>query len=249
LKDSQKYRFDPVEDDSSSQGWLVTYADMMTLLLCFFVLMMGVSQVNFDSFEKIKKEVATSFGGKYEDPYAKLSESIEELITVKDLGKDVKIISKGAGLTLIFQGQMLFDSGRSDIKPEAIPVLKDIKDLIEENGSNLFMVVEGHTDNVPIRTERFPSNWELSSGRAARIVREFENLGIERNKMLAVGASDTRPLSSNYNEDGTYNHENQAQNRRVVLRLTKDELIKKNPEEITNYSTDEFIKSVQGALQ
>jgi chemotaxis protein MotB len=248
LKDAQRYRFDPGKDEDS-QGWLITYADTMTLLLCFFVLMMGISQVNFDSYEQIKKEVATSFGGKYEDPYAKLSDSIEELITVENLGKDIKIVSKGSGVTLIFQGQMLFDSGKADIKPEALPILENITNIIKDHSGSLFMVIEGHTDNVPIRTERFPSNWELSAGRAARIVREFESFGIERKKMLAVGAGDTRPTVSNFYEDGSYNIDNQALNRRVVLRLTKDELIKKNPEEIINYESDEYIKSIQGALK
>jgi len=248
LDNRQKYRFDPGQEDDS-QGWLVTYADMMTLLVCFFVLMMGISQIDFDSYEKIKKEVATSFGGKYEDPYAKLAESIEELITVENLGKDVKIVSKGSGVTLIFQGQMLFDSGRADIKEEAIGVLKNVADLIKAHGDSLFMVIEGHTDNVPITTSRFPSNWELSAGRAARIVREFESFGINRAKMLAVGASDTRPLASNYNQDTTYNTANQAINRRVVLKLTKDELIKKDAEEIINYKSDQYINSLEGALK
>lgn len=248
MSKKQTYRYDSSSHQEETQDWLVTYADMMTLLVCFFVLMIGVSQIDFDSYEKIKKEVSTSFGGSYEDPYAKLAESLEEIISVEKLGKEIKLNSKGSGITLVFQGQMLFDSGKADIKPHASLILEKTCEVIKKEGSNLFIVVEGHTDDVPIQTNRFPSNWELSAGRAARIVREFEIFGINKEKMLAVGVGEVKPLRPNNNVDGTPNLENQALNRRVVLRITKDELIKSNNKTI-NYKSSEYLNSVEGALK
>lgn len=233
---------------SGGDDWLTTYSDMMTLLVCFFVLMMGVSEVNVDSYEKIKKEMSTSFGGTYEDPYAKMADKLEEVISVEKLGNEIKLNSKGSGITLIFQGQLLFESGKAQIRPEASLVLQKISDVITSDTEKLFIVVEGHTDNIPINTEQFPSNWELSAGRAARIVREFETFGVNKEKMVAVGMGESKPLKANLNEDGTANYENMSLNRRVVVRLTKDELMKDDSQKI-NYKDKDFINAVEGALK
>lgn len=228
--------------------WLTTYSDMMTLLLCFFVLMLGVSKVDVDSYEKIKKEMSTSFGGSYEDPYAKLANSLKEVISNEKLGDEIKLSSSGAGVTLVFQGQMLFDSGKADIKETASTILQKLTNVINENSNRLFIVVEGHTDNVPINTIQFPFNWELSAGRSAKIVRELETFGIAKEKMLAVGIGEAKPLKPNLNEDGTANYENMSLNRRVVIKITKDELTKADGE-IINVKSNEHLDAVEGAIK
>ena len=81
------------------------------------------------------------------------------------------------------------------------------------------MLVEGHTDDTDIRSRRYPSNWELSSARAAKVISVFEKAGIKRDRLVAVGYGDTRPIYNNYDEEGNSIPENQRLNRRVTIKV------------------------------
>lgn len=239
-------------DGSSADLWLVTYSDMVTLLLAFFVLMLSFSTVDVERFQRtilslqqalgiltggrtVVSEPEMDMGGLMKDRRHLESVQTQQLLSVKtriqqllegaELDGDVDFSLTERGLALSFADQVLFPSGRADLRPEAreildvvIPVLEDIPNLLR---------VEGHTDNVPINTPRFPSNWELSAARATNVLRYFlANGGMRPVRLSAAGYGEYRPVASNETVEG------RARNRRVdvvILRLGAEEYEPSNP--------------------
>jgi chemotaxis protein MotB len=121
-------------------------------------------------------------------------------------------VSQGqGGVTLRIDDSLLFPSGNDVLTPQGQDVLERLSSVLETFDGQIS--VEGHTDNVPISTSRFPSNWELSVGRAIAVVRQLERQGIAISRMRAVGYADTQPMESNATSEG------RAANRRVELLL------------------------------
>jgi chemotaxis protein MotB len=124
------------------------------------------------------------------------------------------------GLEIELSSNSLFNSGSADVKGSMQSSLTDLSGIIQGLGENDYIVeVEGHTDNVPISTARFPSNWELSSLRAVNVAKLFEAVGVKKNQLSAIAYADTRPKQPNLDSDGVAIPENQAMNRRVVVHV------------------------------
>lgn len=132
---------------------------------------------------------------------------------LKDSGLDAFITAavEGDGIRLNIPNSILFNSGAADLQGRGPSVIKALGPIL--NAGNFIVAVEGHTDNNPIATERFPSNWELSASRAAAVVRVLIDAGVDVHRLQAVGYADSRPLADNATEDG------RAENRRVALFL------------------------------
>ena len=114
-----------------------------------------------------------------------------------------------------------FESGSAVIKESMVTTLIDLSEIIQDFPTEDYRVdVEGHTDNVPINTAQFPSNWELSALRAVNVAHIFEDTGIPRDRIAAIAYADTRPKKPNTDEMGVNIAENQAENRRVVVFVT-----------------------------
>jgi chemotaxis protein MotB len=125
----------------------------------------------------------------------------------------VQFEATSEGLHLRLGDRLLFDIGKAQLKPQVIPILKKIAELVRNNQKEVY--VEGHTDNVPIHTKQFPSNWELSTARAMSVVRYLHVVeGIPGNRLAAVGHGEFRPLVPN----DTPAH--RAKNRRVEIYIT-----------------------------
>jgi chemotaxis protein MotB len=125
---------------------------------------------------------------------------------------------------LILQEKILFSPGCAELKPEIYPILDKLYEMLKD----LPNPVEGHTDSIPISTEKFPSNWELSTARASSIVRYFIAKGINPERLKASGYADTKPIASNAAPKG------RAQNRRVeivILNIKGSELTKQEPQQ------------------
>ena len=218
--------------------WLVTFADLMSLLLTFFVLLLSFSTVEEQKFNAATGSIRSAFGMHSEispinrptgskilpsktqqeagDPNAKprlvvvrLRQALEKS-GMQDHGR-VRVTERGTVLEL--DGELLFDSGRSDLKQAAAPVLDSIADVAQSVGGRI--EIEGHTDDVPIATSRFPSNWELSAARAGAAVRYLSDHGVGADRLSAVGYADTRPIVSNDSP------EHRARNRRVEFLFVK----------------------------
>lgn len=216
--------------------WLVSYADMMTLLMGFFALIASFSKPDAKEFDKVAAASSKFFGGKYEAPYEKLSESMNKVIRENKLEDNVKIEVGPEGVEMTFTGTMFFDSGGIKVKEEAAELLNKLSSAIKKETSNFSAIIEGHTDNAPINHEIIASNWELSGIRAARIAKIFEDNGFSKKQLTIIGWGETRPIVSNENPDGTPNIENRTKNRRVVIRVYK-ELEKKSQEKRSTAAT------------
>lgn len=127
------------------------------------------------------------------------------------LGDDIDVILEEEAVSFRINSEILFSSGQADLSLAGLTVLKKLVPIFKQN--DMLITVEGHTDSVPIRSARFPSNWELSGARAGSVVRYLEANGIDSSRLRAVGYADTRPIDDNSHAAG------RANNRRVELSI------------------------------
>lgn len=201
--------------------WLMSYADMMTLLMGFFALIASFSKVDSTEFEKVKKEAVKYFGGEYKEPYGDLAKVLKKVVAQNGMNDQVQVEQGPDGVSLTFRGTLLFDSGSFDVKSDARPLMQKITDVVFENAADHNVVVEGHTDNVPISHPVIASNWELSAMRAARVARLFEDSGFKKPQLAIQGWGEVQPQVPNDNPDGSPNLANRSRNRRVHIRIYK----------------------------
>ncbi len=227
------------ESKGGAPLWMVTYGDMMSLLLCFFVLLVSMSSIQESKFKKAMGSLMGALGvmkldraiiefeelpipAKYrfgaEDVQREL-QRFKEYLEKVELEDNVEVEETDEGFVLRLDSPILFATGQADLKFEAIEVLGKVSDMIKDIDSDI--VVEGHTDNIPIRTGRFPSNWELSAARAIRVIRFFKQSGIRGEELTAVGRGEYRPIVDNDTP------ENRAKNRRVEIYVNYKDRMKK----------------------
>lgn len=207
--------------DDGESIWLLSYADLMTLMFAFFVLLTSFSKLDLENFEKLRKETTHLFGGQYSKPFEDFKEKLKEQARLQGVADKAVFDDSEKGMTITFQGSVFFDSGSAELKPESIEMLTKVISVVKQQDSKFNVVVEGHTDDNSIQNEKFPSNWELSSYRASSVLHLFENMGFPRSQLRAIGFADTLPIAPNRNSDGQPVSLNQAQNRRIVIKLIK----------------------------
>ncbi|WP_428603129.1 flagellar motor protein MotD [Sedimenticola sp.] len=254
------------EEHDNHERWLVSYADFITLLFAFFVVMYSISSVNDGKYRVLSNTLTEAFVAPVRskdpiqvgeevrtlepqmgdpvipeqsrpqelssDPMSEKQggDSIVEIRTldaVQDsLSKSlleyadqglVNVTHTDRGIEVEMKSSMLFDSGSARLSREALKALRKVI-LIVKPLPNMINV-EGHTDNVPINTISFPSNWELSAARAASVVHYFAKLGVASDRMAAIGYGEFRPLSSNDTTEGRKN------NRRVNLLIMSQQMM------------------------
>ncbi len=189
--------------------WLISYADLLTLLIGFFVLLLAVSPIKAAQFERM----AASISGGAPAPLEELKEKVDEFITQEGLQQQVLTREEADGLAIEFKDALLFDSGSADIRPEGSRAVASIARMLQTLPKRA-VSIEGYTDDVPIRTPRFASNWELSSQRAINVRTALEQGGVSRERMSVRGFADTRRLDVQGSPEAQ-----RAANRRVVIRV------------------------------
>lgn len=215
------------EDESN---WLVSYADMMTLLCGFFVMMFALSTVDVQKFEKVKEEVSKTFKGTYHPPSTvELAKHTENVLAELGVQGQVEVRSTPTNVSIIFQSTLFFDTLSADIKGEGKEVLgKVIAGLLKQQSAqnkNYHITVEGHTDSRPIAPgalTHFATNWELSGARASMVVRTFIDAGFQPKQLAAVGLADTQPELPARTPAGEWDEAALSKNRRVVLKITEE---------------------------
>jgi chemotaxis protein MotB len=233
------------EDHHSKTGherWLVSYADFVTLLFGFFVVMYSVSQVSEQKYRVLSETLSNVFQGNTRQPVDRevtndgnpldqqgkisgLSPEIN-LVDTEVLARDledalihlvqpgqVRISATEEWVQIDLNANVLFDSASADPKPEAREIFRQIAAKLAPFDNEI--EVSGHTDDRPIRTPRFQSNWELSSARASSVVRLLVEDGVDPRQLSAVGYGEYRPVADNATDDG------RAVNRRVVLMVAR----------------------------
>ena len=208
------------ENLETGDEWLTSYSDLMTLLMTFFVLLASISSIDASKFEQVANSMSNAVGD-VDTPQKSLEEvykDVNTMLTEEHLSAEVKAAKTPQGVAISVPGAYLFQSGSADISPQAQPLIKRIAEIIRSVPYNV--AIEGHTDDVPIQTREFPSNWELSAARASGIVRFLIDQGIYSRRLRAVGFSDTQPIVPNIDPmTGVISPENRARNRRVVIRF------------------------------
>jgi len=208
-----------------NNDWLVTYSDIVTLLLAFFVLMLSASEISQSKFEQVRQSINQELLEKENtvSPLLDLQENISTVFEVHGINPIDSILLGDNFLKIELPSETLFESASDKLNLPAIQLLADIANRINKFELNRFQVeIEGHSDDMPIQTTRFPSNWELSSSRAISVLKVFIESGVENSKLKAVGYADTRPSVPNRDIDGNAITENQKINRRVEIKIIKD---------------------------
>lgn len=229
------------DDDVGGSEWLATYGDLVTLLLCFFILLYSMSIMDIAKFKKAAGSLnamgitgqsgsmnsnagdtisnldiynAIDVQEEMDDIYSK----IKAIVDSKGLSEDVQVEKVGPGVLLRFKDEILFDVGQSDLKANAKNTLQRIGEILKAHDKSIR--VEGHTDNVPINTTRFRSNWELSTSRAISVVKYFtEELAAEQRidpkEFEVSGYGEYHPIAPNDSE------QNKQKNRRIEITILK----------------------------
>ncbi|MGB4149304.1 MAG: OmpA family protein [Tepidanaerobacteraceae bacterium] len=221
-----------------SPAWMTTYGDLITQILIFFVLLFSFSNVDRDKFTAAMLSLQGSLGiidggmtlqegdlmeqgeigeimisVQEQREFELLHERVEEIISEDDLN-GIQVNLDERGLVIRFVEGVLFDSGKADIKNEARAILDKIAPLLIDTHRHIR--IEGHTDNLPINTREFPSNWELSTARAVNVVKYFiEKHNFSPYILSAAGYGEYRPIAPNDSD------KNRALNRRVDIIILK----------------------------
>lgn len=205
----------PPAAGEGDESWLTSYLDVLTLLITLFVLLLALTPPGEgEASDRDKMRPASAIASL---PLASLATGIyprHQGLQPQMAGLNIPGVSVSQGqegITLRIDDSLLFPSGDAVLTPQGKDVLENLITALEAFDGQVS--VEGHTDNVPISTSRFPSNWELSASRAIAVVRHLEHQGIDVSRMRAVGYADTQPMESNATTKG------RAANRRVELLL------------------------------
>lgn len=214
------YQRRPVDEESGHE-WLVTFADAVTLLLAFFVLLVSFSQVDLVTFEQVSAGIARDLGQRtVARPAAQLRAQLEAMVDSLGVADAVRVDTFDRGITLELAASTFFRTGSAEIRPESKTILVRISEtLIAPRYSNFKIAIEGHTDDTPPTIARYATNWDLSGARAANIVRLFSENEIPERRMRAVAFADTVPKLPNRDGAGNALAENQSKNRRIVIRI------------------------------
>ncbi len=203
--------------EGPAETWAVSYSDLMTLLMVFFVLIISSSKISSVQYDKIK----TAMEGKPEadTSIAKVNEQIQQKITENKISDSVVVEDRGDSLEVIFKDRMLFDSGKTDIKADSLPIVQEIIKIFAGLPPYARIAIEGYTDDNPVNSTHYRSNWHLSAMRALSVLEELEKNKICKGNCELRGFGEFHAYKPNRNESGQPIGENQAQNRRVVIRI------------------------------
>lgn len=257
--------------EESEERWLLTYADMITLLMALFMVLFSISSVNVSKFKTLQQTLKEAFSGEIlpggssleqagatqnashvpsttsattvmpfamqghpslrsspmassnataaasaeQASFEQLKREIEEYARSHGLSEDVKAAIEPRGLVIrLLTDKLLFPSGQATLTESSYPLLARISSLLNVDREHP-IAVEGNTDNVPIQTSAFPSNWELSTARASTVVRFFIAHGVSAHRLSAIGYAEQNPIASNSTAEG------RARNRRVEVVLQR----------------------------
>ncbi|VEG90659.1 flagellar motor protein MotB [Legionella spiritensis] len=249
------------ENHEDAHRWVVSYADFITLLFAFFVVMYAISSVNVSKYKAMAQGMHSAFNssdgkqapvedigdangqsageikGSENEPFEALSKALADL-----QDPDIHIQKEQGWVELDIKAGALFDSGSADLKPSAIIKMMKVAEVLKEVPFPI--ALEGYTDNVPISTPKFPSNWELSTGRAAAMARVLTMYGVDPGKITVTGYGAQYPVADNATEEG------RAKNRRVNLIISKDKMVPRllNPAiSIEKHKTKAALQTGEGA--
>ncbi len=254
-------------EHENDERWLLTYADMITLLMALFMVLFSISSVNISKYVTLQQSLHAAFSGSIlpggraiaaagstssashnptntqiqtiapvtptlgqpkgktqqqnlaaqneQANFVHLKKLLDAYAQVHGFAKDVRTLITPTGLLVrILTDRLLFDSGSADLQPEGLPLLAEISHLLDIDQTHQILVT-GYTDDVPIASTQFPSNWELSTSRAGSVVRFLIGHGVDESRLEASGYAALHPVASNATDAG------RALNRRVEVLIQR----------------------------
>jgi chemotaxis protein MotB len=227
-----------------SLGFYQSWGDLVALLMVFFVMLFSMSTLDETRFQEMVEsfsdilniKLADDVMDKFKKEQMKLDELYQKVQTyiVDEQLENIVSVKKGDhDLKIDFASGMLFDVASATLKASAKNLMSRFLDLFNSIEANI--IVEGHTDNVPIKKKQFPSNWELSSARASSVVRFVISKGVKKENCYIIGYGETRPLVPNTSK------ENRAKNRRV--RLVVEPIVEAEATDEDSVNFDSIINS------
>lgn len=238
--------FKKKDGGGGAPGWITTFSDLMSLLLTFFILLYSMSNVDATKFKSISDSLQSILSGlgqttiiegqgsevildqgenemdnlirdiTVKQEILDMYDKVQDYVLTEELDAKVSVTMNRRGVFVDIKEAILFEPGSAEIKETGIIVLKQLEGLINDFDNDI--VIEGHTDDVPMNTSLYPSNWELSTGRAVAVVRFLsEAERVDPKRLSAIGYSEYRPIA------GNDNRANRAINRRVNILIIFDE--------------------------
>ncbi len=209
------------EEIEEKEDWLVTYADAITLLMAFMVMLLTFAEYDMPAFETTANAIKSNLTGQDStSPIQLLRIDVQDVVYNMQADQVVKVETDKKGIVIELSSSAFFVPGTADVREEAIPVIEKMTQTLLAPRYLFYTIeIEGHTDDIPINTPRYPSNWELSASRAAGIIRLLIDQELDPERMRATGYADTKPKAPNRGPDGEEITENMAANRRVTVRV------------------------------
>ncbi len=225
------------EEHENAERWLLTYADLITLLLAFFIMMYVFSKKDAQKYDEVASHLKTIFSGgtglvgkgsvtaaspidmpskgaSSGEIKRQLESELMDSNRNKPGGENISVLSDERGIVIRVLDKAFFDEGKAELKDGAKGALDKIVPIIKSVDNHVR--IEGHTDNVPIKTNEFKSNWELSVRRATEVVRYFvEKRGLPPDRISATGYAEYRPIVQNNSP------KNKSLNRRIEIIVVK----------------------------
>lgn len=230
-------------------AWMVTFADLMALMMTFFVLLYSFSSIDETKYREIARSMASGFGGVLRTTHTppsssigptsvipspmrrasrgksskkasgggnqELSKKLQESLASEIAEGIIAVETSGNNVVIRFPDEIAFPSGSDEISDAIMPILQRVTTALQDSPG--MIMVSGHTDDRPISSAKFDSNWSLSTDRAVTVIQRLEELGtIDSSRISAVGYGDTRPLAPNDSP------ENRAKNRRVEIAVLEE---------------------------
>lgn len=261
-EEEEQISSDDEDDDDDDEGggapeWMATFADLVTLLMCFFVLLFAMSSTQQESFKELvqslqsalgvqdvpeagtregltmqqdiseeeeeKKEeekdisAIDELGGMVQKELDNITSEIRELVMFNKLGGMVNVQQNETGAVITISDVVLFPAGKADMSNQGADIMQQVSKILKQFPYHI--KIAGHTDNTPIKTKVYPSNWELSAARACEVIRFLINNGLDPKLISAEGYAEFAPIATNDTKTG------KSQNRRVEIVYERKNII------------------------
>ena len=237
------------DEHDNHERWLVSYADFITLLFAFFVVMYALSSVNEGKYRILSNSMISAFRNvpvnstgqiptilppsapivqkpnlvnktqeavkqQQREKMRNVAKEILEVMAPLIAQGKVRVLESSRGVSIEINDSILFSPGQALLQPPMARAMQSVAEVLV--AAEFPIIIEGHTDNIPIKNVQFPSNWELSAVRATTVLRLFADAGVAAERLTAIGYADTRPVEPNVLADG------RARNRRVTIQIESE---------------------------
>ncbi len=208
------------EGAHDEESWLMTYADTITNMMGFFALLLAISVIDKNKFNAMRNNVQEQLTNEeYQSNMDKLKMQLDSVFQKQTASGVIDIDMDRSGISMVAKNASFFASGQAELLPQGQNIVGQVTKKVRQIKDNFNIEVEGHTDDDPIKSDLYPSNWELSASRASNVVKYMISQGLKPGNLKASAFGETRPVKPNKNKDGSKNLENMSENRRIVVKI------------------------------